>query len=377
MSAAPRVVISGYYGYGNAGDEAVLAGLVDVFRAAVPGLGIAVASGDPEATRRLHAVDAFHRYRWREFQEALRRCDALVSGGGSLFQDVTSRRSIYYYLGVLALARWCRRPVMICGQGIGPIRSPLARRLTRALLNRTQLVTVRDPDSVQTLDALGVRQPPVHLTADPVFALTPAPAERGKALLEEAGVDLSRPRVAFALREWAPPGSAVPPNPDRLDVWSEAVAFVCRGLGAQAVLVPLHLPEDAHVAERVAARAGVPAVTLPGGLPPRETMAVFGHMDLVVALRLHALIFAVAQGVPVVGVSYDPKIDGFLRRLHRTPAGSAASITGEALSDAIRQAWNARGEERRWVQEQAAHLKASALTNGTLLASLLRAPAVS
>ena len=61
MSEDRHIVISGYYGFGNAGDEAVLAGLVDTFRAAIPGVSLSVASADPEATRRMHGVDAFDR----------------------------------------------------------------------------------------------------------------------------------------------------------------------------------------------------------------------------------------------------------------------------------------------------------------------------
>ncbi|HHX41667.1 MAG TPA: polysaccharide pyruvyl transferase CsaB [Armatimonadetes bacterium] len=374
MSA--RVVISGYYGFDNAGDEAVLAGLIDAFQAAVPGLSIAVASSNPEATRRQHGVEAFHRYRWRDLRAQLQACDLFVSGGGSLFQDVTSRRSIYYYLGTLALARLCRRPVMICGQGIGPIVSPIARRATAALFNRAAAITVRDPASLEMLAALGVRRPRIEQTADPVFALRPSSREVGEEILARHGIDLNRPCVAFALREWRPRAGSAPavtePSVEQLlDTWAGAAAFAHRELGAQVLFVPMHPPDDERYARRVAERASVPAVVLSGPCPPRDLISLVGCVDLMVAMRLHALIFAALQGVPLVGISYDPKIDGFLRLLERTPAADVTSIEGGVVLRALQTAWDARAEEASSLKQKAERLRENALRNGAILASLM------
>ena len=384
MSEDRHIVISGYYGFGNAGDEAVLAGLVDTFRAAIPGVSLSVASADRAPPRRMHGVDAFDRYRWQDFRGQVRVCDAFVSGGGSLFQDVTSRRSIYYYLGTLALAEYYRRPVMICGQGIGPIQAAPARAVSAALLNRARLITVREPESLETLRSLGVNRPSMHVTADPVFALTPAPAEDAALLLRREGVDLSQPRVAFALRAWPPrpeiadmrrrpqePDEREAQGPALLEASAEAAAFVSRELGAHPVFVPMHPPGDREFARAVAERAGVPCTVLAGGYPPRETLALFGHMDLVVGMRLHALIFAVVEGVALVGISYDPKIDGFLNAVGRTPAANVASITGEALVQAIECAWERREGDALLLRQKASLLREKALENGALLASLL------
>ncbi|MDH7570266.1 MAG: polysaccharide pyruvyl transferase family protein [Armatimonadota bacterium] len=383
-ASAPLVVVSGYYGFGNMGDEAVLAGLVDAFRAAVPNIVLAVASAEPEATRAMHGVEAFDRFSWQEFRAQVRDCTAFVSGGGSLFQDVTSRRSIYYYLGTVAMAHFYRRPVMVCAQGIGPIAAAPARAVTAALLNRAALITVRDPTSITTLTSLGVSRPPVHLTADPVFALTPASVEEADLLLRREGVDLETPRVAFALRAWPPrfevaDGRHRPPDPDPrqaererlVEAAAQAAAFVHRELRAQPVFIPMHPPGDRDLARAVAHRAGVPVVFLSGGYPPREMLALFGRMDLVVGMRLHALIFAAAQGVPVVGISYDPKVDGFLETVGRTSAAELTSITGDALVAALRHAWDSREEEAARLRERASVLRCKAFENGLLLRELL------
>jgi len=110
---------------------------------------------------------------------------------------------------------------------------------------------------------------------------------------------------------------------------------------------------------------------LPGPCPPRDLISVVGCVDLMVAMRLHALIFAALQGVPLVGISYDPKIDGFLRLLDRTPAAEMTSIEGEVLLHAIQTAWDARAGEASSLKQKAEHLRENALRNGSVLASLL------
>jgi len=84
-----------------------------------------------------------------------------------------------------------------------------------------------------------------------------------------------------------------------------------------------------------------------------------------------ALIFAALQGVPLVGISYDPKIDGFLRLLERTPAADVTSIEGGVVLRALQTAWDARAEEASSLKQKAERLRENALRNGAILASLM------
>ena len=122
-----RILLSGYYGFGNAGDEAVLAAILASLRREMPDVESAVLSVDPAATTRLHGVAAFHRARPREVLAALRQCDLFVSGGGSLLQDVTSLSSLLFYLAQIRFARMLGRRVMVYAQGIGPLLRPATR----------------------------------------------------------------------------------------------------------------------------------------------------------------------------------------------------------------------------------------------------------
>lgn len=124
-----KLVISGYYGFGNAGDEAMLAAILEAILDVIPNAEITVISGNPKDTMDKHGVKAISRLSPLPIIKALKGCDLLISGGGSLLQDVTSDRSLYYYLSIIRMAKWFNRPVMLYAQGIGPLLRERAKKL--------------------------------------------------------------------------------------------------------------------------------------------------------------------------------------------------------------------------------------------------------
>ena len=129
-------LLSGYYGFGNAGDEAVLAAILQSILAQQASARFTVTSGNPRQTVQCFnsagtPVSAIPRQEPRALLRALRGCDAFISGGGSLLQDVTSLRNVVYYTALIRFAQVLRKPVMIYAQGVGPLRRPIAQRLAR------------------------------------------------------------------------------------------------------------------------------------------------------------------------------------------------------------------------------------------------------
>jgi len=354
-----RIVVSGYYGFGNLGDEAVLAATIAALRARIPAARITVLSGRPAQTRRLHNVSAVPRT-GAGVLRALAGADLFLSGGGSLFQDVTSARSAVYYLSVLALAELLSRRTMVFAQGIGPLRRRPLRRLAALVLNRVSLLTVRDEDSLRTLRELNVART-AHLVADPVFALEPAPAEHVRQLIGPRGAG---PRIGLTLRPWQ--GDAY------VGAVVEALQEVRSALGAAIVVFPFHPARDLSLCRAAAAALGGQVVS---DLPPREMMAAIGTVDLLVGARLHALICGVATGVPPIGLSYDPKIDALFRRIGVGQLLPLASLQAGQLHQAVLDAWQAREELRRRLREVAGLLREEALRAADLAAAAASAGA--
>ncbi len=330
-----NIVVSGYYGSKNAGDEAMLAAMIEVLSELDPQTNITVISANPPDTKRRHGVEAVSWLSFSEIWKALRAADLLVSGGGSLLQNVTSRRSLYYYMAIIVLAFLARRPVMLYAQGIGPIEGFLARTIMRLIGNRVRLITVRDHGSLAELEAMGIHRPRIVETADPVLAINPVAKDMGWQVLQWNGVTDDKPLVGISVREWK--------GWQRYkEAMAEAADCIAAEFGANIVFLPMQYPEDVKAAEMIAALMKEEAVVLDGEFSTAELLSLVGNMDLLIAIRLHALIFAGVMGVPLVGVSYDPKIDRFLDSIGETPAAKLETITADELMAEVRRKWQAR-----------------------------------
>ena len=355
----PRLVLSGYYGFDNLGDEAVLAATVAELRRRRPGLDILVLSASPEATARAHGVTGVPRARPGAIAAALRGCDLFLSGGGSLFQDATSWRSPWYYLTVLAAARrWCRRTA-VYAQGFEPARRPWVRAGIRRVLEGVDLITVRDAASAQVLSASGLRRPRVVVGADPSFLLDPEPTPAVERECVRWGEGL---RFGLAVRPWG--------DGCVLEAIAAAAREVGTRLGAHWILLPMHRPEDVRAAEVVAARLDG-AVVVRDAFRPQEMLAAIGTLDLLVGMRLHALIFAALQGVPIVPVAYNRKVAALAAELQEDAPLPAAGLDPSALGARIAEVAADRPARRDRLRRVAAALRERAALSPALALELL------
>lgn len=313
--SALHFVVSGYYGCGNAGDEAVLAGIAASFRRqAGDRVRLTVLSQNPEATTAQHGLPAVPRMKLDAVAATLRECDLLLSGGGSLLQDTTSVRSLVYYLWIARMAFRLGKPVMFYAQGMGPLHRPISRLLVRLVANRAAFLTVRDEPSAQLLKRIGVTNPNLEVTADPAFALSPAPDAQIDALCTKFGIPLDGPLIGVALRPWGGTGAAP------LDSYARLLNELHRQTDACVVLVPMHSADDISFAQQVAQRTDDPAryPVVAQECAPELLLGLLGRMQSVVAMRLHALIFAARMAVPPFALAYDPKVENLMSLLGLT-----------------------------------------------------------
>ncbi|MEA4924837.1 MAG: polysaccharide pyruvyl transferase CsaB [Syntrophomonadaceae bacterium] len=355
-----KIALSGYYGFDNAGDEALLAAITSSIRKLQPAADFVVFSGNPKRTSALHGLRAVYHKNPLKVGWELLGSDLLISGGGSIFQDVTSARSLPYYIGVVALAKLLRKPVIFYAQGIGPINRAASKLLMRLVGNRVDLITLRDLESSRLLYDLGVTRPPQLVTADPVFALQPDEADEVKIknLLAARGLE-GQPLVGVAVRQW-----------QALEGYQEQLARLLdnlSGRGYQVVFIPMAYPEDLAESRRVAGLMRMGSHLLEENLHSQEHLALIAQLDLMIAMRLHALIFAANRGIAMSGISYDPKVDAFLKSFNLQPLPDNYEKM-QAQVDRLLEDTDIQDD----ISRRAAEMRAKSAQNARLALSLIK-----
>lgn len=360
----PKAVIVGYYGFGNTGDEAVLAAMTASLREADPSLELAVLTADPAGSHPVPGLAVANRWRPLQVLDALHRADILISGGGTLLQDATSLRSLAYYVGLILLARFMGKKVVIYGNGFGPLRSHLGRFLAGEALEAAHLITLRDSRSHAEVTA---RYPHLadrtSLTADPAFLLPPASSDRARQLLATAGLAPGAPFLAVCVRHWK-----------GFDLTAPLAAALdgAAAAGVTPLFLPMQVPGDTEASRRVQAAMTQPSLILEERVAPAEFAAMLAEARAVVAMRLHAAILAAAAGVPSLGLVYDPKVEGVLADLGLPTVGSATQPDPAGIAPALMDLLARRDELAARVRERGAAAREAARANTRLALSALQ-----
>ncbi len=345
-----KIVISGYYGFANAGDEAMLTSIVRALRGVQPEIDLTVISGNPAETAARHQVKSIYRFNFLKIYNSIKKSDMLLSGGGSLLQDVTSLRSLFYYLFIISMGKIAGKKVMLYSHGIGPIRNALARRLTRIVCGKADLITVRDSDSKDELLKMGFSGKNIIVTADSVLALPVADKEKGRKILKEAGVDMSKPVLGISVRPWAN-------DINCFKVIAAALKQFKEKHEAQIVLLPLQYPSDLKSCSALAGllKPERDIFFLDKPFNTEEFLSLIGSFKLLLGMRLHALVFAAVMKVPLLAISYDPKVDAFVNTAGGVLAGSVGDIDSSRLLNVLEAAWCSQPVVQNERMEQLRH----------------------
>lgn len=337
------VVVSGYYGFGNMGDESLLDVIAATLAEEIPGVKIAALTRHPKADAKRTGLRCVSRFSPAAVG-TIAGAKLLVSGGGSLLQDSTSRRSLKYYAGVIGIAETFGVKSYIYANGIGPVRDKSNRQLTAKVVDRATEVSVRDADSADELRRIGVRRESIRVTADPAFLIRPYDEHRLARTMERIGINSGffavslRPSVAHS------PGGlkTADVSPMRVaDEMVETCAKITETYGLVPFVIPMQTVQDSEICayfvqkydERMKNAAdGTYAALLytPENAP--ELIGVLSKAAFVIGMRLHSIIFASSAEVPVVGLAYDPKVSSMMKALGQSyvvELEKSADIGGE------------------------------------------------
>lgn len=360
------VLVCGAYGRGNAGDDAILEAIVTEMRQIDRDMPIWVLSRSPKSTRLTYRVNSLYIFSIPKWLHRMGRTALYINGGGSLMQDVTSRRSLWFYLFTIWCAKRRGNQVLMYGCGIGPIRYPSNRRLTaRVLQSSVDAITLRDTHSKTELADMNITRPEVFLSADPTVILPAADPEVVNGLMESHGLDPQGNYIGFTLRPW-------PGYEEKAPVFGALADYAWEKYGLTPVFLPIEPRLDTGAAKLAAAhikKAPYRIVAHTGS--SAHTIGLFARMQVVVSMRLHALVFAAGQGIPLVGVVYDQKISSFLSYIGQDLYCDLSQASLEALCAHLDAAC-ARIGDAAFLHESVSRLRAVENVNSKTALKLLR-----
>ncbi|MGI6123638.1 MAG: polysaccharide pyruvyl transferase CsaB [Acetivibrionales bacterium] len=330
------ITLLGYYGYKNSGDEAILMSTLEAFRKIDPELTFLVFSKKPKETKKLYLVDSVYRFNLFKVIRILKKSRLFLAGGGSLIQDNTSTRSIWYYLTVLKMAKKLGINSMLFANGIGPIKRSFNRRFAGKVLNDLQAISLRDAQSFNEIKALGINKPNIFVSSDPAVLLEASDESKVDELIQLENIPTDKPLIGFSLRKWA--------NSGYVDKIAEIADYCAEKYNSHPVFIPMQYPMDYDISQAIAEKMKFPCSIVTRMYPPDIILGLTARLKVMVGMRLHSIIYAANQCIPLIGLVYEQKVEAFLKEIDQPSAGNIENLDTVKICKQLDIIWENREE---------------------------------
>ena len=356
-------VISGYYGHQNNGDDALLAAIIDEIRAEKKDTRFIVLSKKPEETKRIYGVDAVNRFNFIKARQAIKYSSLLINGGGSLIQDATSTKSLLYYLYIIKLAFKYNIKTMLYANGIGPVMKKSNKKKAAKVLNKVDVITLREKMSLNVLKDMGVENENIQVTSDPSVSIVPSEKKRIAEIFDLEKI----PKKAYfivSVREWK-----------NFAIESEVSSicdYICENYGLIPVFVPMQTPQDNEISEKCMMGMKNKAYILKNRYSFNDIIALASGSSLVIGMRLHILMYGANMSVPVIGLVYDPKVEAYLSYLNQKYNVDIRVMSKEKVCTMVDDIFQNYEKVTDELSERIKELKELSLENGRIAANLIK-----
>ena len=360
------VMLSGYYGFRNSGDDAILKAIISSLRNEQKDISILVLSKDPKETASQFQVFSTNRSNIFKIINQMQRCRLFLNGGGSLIQDITSTQSLYYYTALMHFAKRYGLKVMLYANGIGPIIHKSNIPTARKALQICDAITLREASSFNELEKLCVENKNISLSSDPTLLINPTEESRLQEILKAEGISDEKRYFTVSFRAWKYN------DPNFISKMTGVINQISQKYGLIPLFVPMQQPQDTIFSKEVITKLKTEAVLINGEYNVQELMGIIGKTEIVMAMRLHTLIYAVSMDIPVIGIVYDPKIQSFMKSIKQETYVDGSSIDTALLlkmtDNTIRNINDVKNEIRQASQK----LKALCNNDAKIAVDLIR-----
>lgn len=358
------ILISGYYGFKNSGDDALLLAIINDLKEYKNDIKPIVLSRSPKETQAIYKVKAVNRLNPISVIFNIMKCRLLISGGGTLIQDRTSTKSLMYYLTIIKIAHFFGKKIMLYSNGIGPIREE-HRRVAGKILNNVDIITLRDKASFSEIKRLGINNPKIILTADPAFSLECDNKSRGELLLKKYGIEKNDKKVCISIRDWK--GL----KPDFCEEMAKTADYLVQKLDCKVIFLPMQPSKDLAISKKVSEIMKEKSVCIDKQTDVYDMLAIINEADMCIGMRLHSLIYSASAAIPVIGLVYDPKIAGFMDYIGQTHYIDVSECEAEKLKKMINECFEKYSFIKQEIETNLEELKKKAKSNARYAVELL------
>ncbi len=348
------ILLLGYYGFKNSGDDALLLSIIQQLKKTDSGISLCVLSFNAEETKKQFGIDAVDRNNILSVIKAIKSSKMLIVGGGTLIQDSTSTKSLIYYLAVIRLAQMFKKKVMLYANGIGPVKEENIK-ITKRILNKVDLITLREELSLEELKKIGVDKPQIIVTADSVFGI-----DYDKKTCEKNKYQLVSVR-----------------NHKRLSKsFCADIARLCDEMyekhNISTVFIPFQKKNDTEITEQIMALMKSESEVFDTECDFSELMALIENATLCIGMRLHSLIYSVISKVPCVGLVYDQKVKAFMDYIEQNNYLDASTLEYKDLLDKVKYALENSEEIKNNLDKKSLELRELSQKNAKVAIELLK-----
>ena len=389
----------GYYGYGDVGDEAILDGILSLIP---PGSDVCVLSSNPVHTEKSHGVRS-----QRSLLSTRRRTtgnlistllyvmylnlkkvfilfqnvgvmsgtNLFILGGGGLIQDSYKgwKHKLPIYLFYILLAKILNKKIMVLSVGAGPLETGCFRLLTKVLFNQVDVITVRDAESKEVLEQAGISRS-ISVVPDPALLLFPK--SYGKDILKQNSIPTHKPIVGVCVHGWIKgfrEGNKI--YKSRLLEFITFLKIVHEKHSLTIVIIPTGGTSGKKATDPLAEEicSQLPEChVLPGEFSPSDMMELLSNIDILISMRLHAIILASNVFTPSMGIVTDEKMMNFMRMTGQEGNTIAfGNLEPRSTFKVFEKAFQKKDESRRQLRIKASELNKHSQENGILIRKIL------
>lgn len=322
------VVMSGYYGFNNSGDEALLKAIIDNLRNIKKNIRVVALSKNAKQTKEKFKIDSVNRFNPFAINKVLNKTKLFINGGGTLIHDSTSSHSLYYYLYLMNWAKKKGLKVVMYGNGYGPFK-PKNEKIACKITEKSDAITLRDELSYKELRRIGVRNENVYITADPAITLSPSSDYQIDKLYELYGLSKNEKYIAISVRYWWKNDKKI------VDKLVEICNYSYNIHNLIPIFIVMRPDEDYAISEEIRSKIVCKSYLIKDESSAEDLMGIISRCEVVIGMRLHSLIYATSVCTPIIGIIYDPKIKGFLDYIEQKDMTDATAIDVSYVNNAI------------------------------------------